>query len=173
MEISGKNLLNQAENILRDRKQENRSGRPDKSVSAEKSRETPASGVHLSQGVMESRVLGLQESLKNLQNQYSREQKRFAYLTQNQDQINSDLKFEKDPLFPELRDGRGIDGLESTVKQKMNEILRGLKANQVEMENLFALNFQEREPTGLDSGAIAGLKGSTQLNPDRVARLTR
>ena len=171
MEITGKYLLNQAESILRDRNRETRSLKNGSSDLSE-ARSSKNSG-EINPGILESKMLHLQDSLKAVQYEYSRQQTRFAYLTDHPDQIRPSLKYDNDLLFPELSDTTNFSELKERVSGELNSLKRNLKSIQVEMENLVALNF--KEPMGQIFNPETILDGSAmkELDPSRVARLTR
>ncbi|MBX7057321.1 MAG: hypothetical protein K1X75_04600 [Leptospirales bacterium] len=172
MQINGRSILSSAEGILRDRKQERG---PEASVSGIEAAGPRESGLDtLQQGVLESRLLRLQSSLGDIQRDYSREQARFSYLNSNPAEISADLRFGDQPLFPEL--ARGIDPqtLRPEVQGAMERLIRALKSVQVEMENLNALNFGEPVAGSRPNAqALVDRGGLKELDPERVARLTR
>ncbi len=172
MQVSGKSLLNSAESILRDRKQ-------DRGPGPATGPELRASGRELGleslqQGVLESRLLSLQANLSAIQRDYSREQSRHSYLTQNPSEINAELRFGEEALFPEFRAGMDLGQMRGQVGEAMERLVRALKSVQVEMENLHALSFEA--PVTVQAGEAQQLVdrgGLKELDPERVARLTR
>lgn len=169
MEVTGKYLLNQAESILKDRRQDSKSRVSKDGQIQDAGKTVKADGLR--QGVFESRLMNLQESLGEIQKDYSREQTRFAYLTSNPDKISKDLLFDGEALFPELNSGGSLEALKRHVEDKLKELTRNLKGKQVEMENLLALNFNS--VPGVKPEDLTGLEGMKNLDPARVARLTR
>ena len=176
MQVSGKLLLNSAENILKERHKDQRpagTGAGDAAASR-----TKAEG--LNQSALESRLLKLQANLSTIQHQYSREQARSTYLNQNPDQIGPELKFGDEALFPEIQAGANpkpnLEGLQKDVSGALEKLIRSLKSVQVEMENLYALNFDAPldSAAGPDSAARLMQEGGLRnLEPARVAHLTR
>lgn len=171
MEITGKYLLNQAENILKDRKHESRTSR---STGSSDQRTNPVAGTdRFDQGVLESRMLQLQSSIRDIQNAYSREQTRNTYLTDYPDEITQDLTFNNEPLFPELKQKMPLESLRDSVKERLSQLSRDLKGVQVEMENVLALNYNVASVDKVESKNIDGNVSFNPLDPDRVAHLTR
>lgn len=170
MQISSKHLLNSAEGILKDRRnvQKQTSG---ESGSSEKAAAARPTGM--TQGMIESRLLSLQDSLRDAQVRYSREQARYSYITQNPGEIDEKLTFQNEVLFPELAQGAKPQELEPKVAGAMEQLARSLKSIQVEMENLYALNFSALPRSDVDVGALFENKGMRDLDPGRVSRLTR
>lgn len=171
MEITGKTLLNQAESILKDRRQDSRGAGGVRGSDGSIGRTSGRSDV--SQTSMESRLLNLQSSLNQIQHDYSREQTRHTYLNNYPDRITSELRFGEEPLFPELlKDKADPSELQRKVSHNMDQLMRALKGVQVEMENLYALNF-DAPPTPIkDAATLLSNKGIKELDPSRVARLT-
>lgn len=168
MKITGKLLLNQAESILKDKKQESSAAR-DK-IRGEESSVQASDG--LKQGAIESRILHLQSSLGKLQREFSREQSRKAYLQDNPGAINERIVFDDKPLFPELAQGQSPDSIAKHVDTRITDLSRNLKSIQVEMENLMALTF--KEPASISGNVTAQEldRSFKEMRPDRVARLT-
>ncbi len=174
MQISGKALLNSAENIIKERRQENqRSAGDGVGVGAKAGSTNSAEG--LSQSSLESRLLKLQADLSGVQREYSREQSRSEYLNRNPEQISAALRFGEEPLFPELQDGQkpNLDALSKATADRMEHLMRSLKSVQVEMENLYALNFNGPSADSVDAARLLEQGGVKQLDPARVAHLTR
>jgi len=171
MQISGKMLLNSAESILRDRREEARG----RETGSARGNETDTDGRidALQQGILESRLLKLQASLGNIQNDYSREQARFTYLTAHPEQMSQSLQFNNEPLFPELKDGVDPDVLRTKVSDRLTGLVRALKSIQVEMENLYALNFNSMPSANTNAETLISARALKTLDPSRVARLTR
>lgn len=171
MQVSGKLLLNSAENILKERHQDK--NRP---TGAGDSGARAASGTStdgLSQSPLESRLLKLQANLSTIQHQYTREQARQTYLKDYPDQVGPELKFGEEPLFPEFKTGMDLEGLKKDVSGQMEQLIRSLKGVQVEMENLYALNFNAPPQTNTDAARLLEQGGLKNLDPARVAHLTR
>ena len=173
MQISGKSLLNSAEGILKDR--QNDTGGATTTPADSKATQDNARTHRLSQGALEARLLNLQATLNKTQHDYSREQARHTYLTKHQDQVHKDLTFDDEPLFPELDSDNPMDMdlLKTKVFDNLNGLTRSLKSVQIEMENLFALNFQSPPSAGLDAAALLSSGAIKNLDPARVAKLTR
>ncbi|MCB1324145.1 MAG: hypothetical protein H7A21_19810 [Spirochaetales bacterium] len=171
MEISSKTILNSAESILRDRRQEPRT--PGGTSGSGRS-EAAAQGTGMQQGALEARVLHLQSNLNRVQAEYSREQARMTYLRDFPDRINADLRFNDEALFPEASPGPIQRGeVERNVKTAMESLVLSLKSIQVEMENLYALNFEQKPIQPADAARLFENHGLKELDPARVARLTR
>jgi len=170
MQISSKLILNSAENILKDRKQEQKS-------SAVSGRSTSSSSLRqsegLSQSVVESKLLSLQDSLRDVQKTLSREQARYSYLIGNRNEISDSLEFDGSPLFPELKKGESFDSIQVGVVRQIEASIHSLKSIQVEIENLYALKFEA--PPNPETSITSLLKFDLLkgLDPERVARLTR
>jgi hypothetical protein len=174
MQVSGKLLLNSAENILKERRQDNRPA----AAGASGGRAERSEGAGgLNQSGVESRLLKLQASLSTVQHQYSREQSRQMYLEQQPAQIGPELQFGGEALFPEYHPGMDLDELKLSVSGQMEQLVRSLKSLQVEMENLYALNFDA--PPRSEAGdpemtrQLVEQGGLKNLDPARVAHLTR
>jgi len=170
MQVSGKMLLNSAEGILRERSRNG--GQAQAGISA--GEEVKKSGAeNVSQDGLQARLLKLQAELGRVQKEYSREQARQAYLQGDAGGIKKDLYFEDAPLFPEV--GRNFDPaqLREKVEERMQSLSRNLKGIQVEMENLYALNYSSYRPNQIPDADSIGASSMKALDPDRVARLTR
>ncbi|MEQ8353522.1 MAG: hypothetical protein RH862_18750 [Leptospiraceae bacterium] len=169
MQITGKALLNSAESILKDRKEDS-SSRTNRAPRENATSSRP--GDRLELDGMENRLLTLQKSLGELQNQYTREQTRQSYLNQFSNEVGPELQFQGEPLFPELSQGKSLKDIQTLVAESLNQLTSRLRKTEVEMENLYALN--------IDS-SVAPRIGAQELNsqalrnidPGRVARLTR
>ncbi len=170
MHISGKMLLNSAESILRDRRQDNGTDRGSETTIAQNAQNKSEA---LTQGVLESRILKLQSTLGTLQNSYTREQTRLTYLSEQPEKIDSSLQFDGTPLFPETGADLDTGKLKVRVDEQMVNLVRQLKAMQVEMENLYALNYKTQPIAGLDTRLIMNMNSMKSLDPGRVARLTK
>lgn len=170
MEVTGKYLLNQAQSILKDRKNDSRSSTPEKGVSdpSASARGTEAAGRSSHQ----SRLLTLQNSLATMQKEFSKEQARLTYLKSHPGAITEDLRFENERLFPELEAGPLPESLQDTVSHKLEKLVHDLKGVQVEMENLYALNFHKAPASGFEPSDLGKLSQTSNINPNRVARLT-
>ncbi len=169
MQISSKMLLHSAEGILKERHNLVRN-QPEQAEGDGVSVARPAG---MTQGMLESRLLGLQDNLREAQGQYSREQARFMYITRSPEQIDGNLTFQNEALFPEIARGEKPAGLEPKVAGAMEQLARSLKSIQVEMENLYALNFSAVPRSDLDLGSLIEQNGMRELDPTRVSRLTR
>lgn len=171
MQISGKMLLNSAEGILRERRDESRGGKGSGVGESDTTSSIKPEGIN--PDTIHVRLLNLQASLSGIQNEYSREQARHSYLSRTPEAINSSLRFNEDPLFPELETGISMKEIEERVASRLQELDRSLKAVQVEMENLYALNFNALPQPGLEPGELVKNQPVKALDPTRVARLTR
>jgi len=169
MQVSGKTLLNSAESILRDRRQNPQSDRTGSDEQLEV--RGAGRGELFSQGVLESRILKLQASLSKLQNEYSREQARQAYLKDGSNL--AELHYNSEPLFPELETGMDRSAITTKVETSLFRLIRELKSMQVEMENLYALNYSALPDANFSAEDLAKNSGMKPLDPERVARLTR
>ena len=168
MQVTGKHLLNSAEYILRDRRQEQKNPGGVSGSAGTQARDTVQSS-----GTLESRLPGLQANLSTIQNDYSREQARYTYLTRYPDQVSAELRFGEAPLFPEFKPDMNTGELPSKVSNNMEKLMSALKGVQVEMENLYALNFNAPPEAAMDAAALVQNGGLKDLDPERVARLTR
>lgn len=170
MQITGKTLLNQAESILKERKQDESL----KSSTSESEVRNRATSSELSApNVIESRILNLQENLAGIQKNLSREQARQAYLSEQPQTITDKILYDGKPLFPEAKDGWKPEEIKPAVENKITSFLTVLKQIQVEMENLFALKFESPDRFQLNAEAVMHPDAMKDLNPDRVAKLTR
>src|SRR5690606_9738387 len=104
----------------------------------------------LSQDTLHARLLDLQANLNRIQNDYSREQARQSYL-KLPEQIHTGLLFSDKPLFPELEAGSTLGEVQTLVDGRLSELARSLKSVQVEMENMYALNFDGLPREGLNA----------------------
>ncbi len=128
-------------------------------------------------GVSNFNILKLQNQLRDLQASYTREQIRLDYLKNKHEEIHEDLKYEASFLFPEYKNGIDKEALTKDVSVQMQKLLHSLKSVQVEMENLYALNFQSYNPSAIIQD-VALMQSNTslhakELDPERVAKLTR
>jgi len=170
MQITGKLLLNSAEGILKDRKQEQSEVKGTKSS---QNASKAASTGSITQTSVESRLLDLQHTISNLQEKYSREQARFSYLKQSSEEINEHIKFDGRQLFPEFGPEFSKEKTLFQVTEQMNSLIQSLKKIQVEMENIHALKFESSEKTEVQSSFQVSGTAVKELNPERVARLTQ
>lgn len=168
MQISGKALLNSAESILKDRKGD-ASNRPGTASVDGAGAGRPGDRLELG---MENRLLSLQKSLKELQNHYTREQTRQSYLNQFSSEISPDLKFQGEPLFPELAQGKGLKDIQTLVAESLNQLTNQLRKTEVEMENLYALGTDSSVAPRIGAQDLSS-QALRDIDPGRVARLTR
>jgi hypothetical protein len=175
MEIRSRNLLNQAENILKDRKGDN------KSISSSDNsykNNGVVSGTDsvFTRNVLETRMLSLQDNLTRIQSLFSKEQARLGYIEKGSKEEKSALKYDGESLFPEFKDNPGIteSSLLEIIKKSMSSLTHDLKGTQVEMENLLALGFKDPKDFNVTQQDIDSVSGSmNHLTPERVAHLTR
>lgn len=171
MQISSKVLLSSAQTIVRDRQKDGRTS--DSQVTAADAGTNAAGADGLSQSAIEARLLNLQAALATVQRNYSREQARYSYLTELPEQVSSSLLFEGEPLFPEVAAGKNdVQDMKKHVGTALESLVRSLKSIEVEMENLYALNFTDVDPS-VNMHRISEMPPVRQLDPGRVARLTR
>ncbi len=172
MQISSKVLLNSAQTIVRDRQKDTRSN--EAQVTAAEPGPNTSGADGLNQSAIEARLLNLQAALSTVQRNYSREQARFSYLSEVPEQISGALMFEGEPLFPEVAQGRhgDLEDMKKHVGTALETLVRSLKSIEVEMENLYALNFADVDPS-LSVNHMSEMPPVRQLDPGRVARLTR
>lgn len=166
MEITGKTLLSSAEKIISGYREKTKA--PESQLPAVASEEVRSSA--------QIRLASMQVRLNDLQRVYSREQARLNLLQDAGFDLNektaSELTFEGEPLFPEVKGQWNREELRQTVEQRLNEARARLKSLQVEMENHLAVEFPAAFDSRLPSDLSQGLAGS-RLDPERVARLTR
>ena len=171
MQVTGKLLLSSAEGILKDRKQE------ESEVNGAKSNKNAGgsspSVSAISQTSVESRLLDLQNTIAELQKNYSREQARLSYLKQSPGEINGDLKFDGNQLFPEYGTYFDPESTLNRVTDQMNHLIQTLRKTQVEMENIHALKFAHSDAPQIKASIHVNSDAVKELNPERVARLTR
>lgn len=171
MQISSKVLLNSAEGILKERKKEGASDQTS-TESGDKNRISD-SLLSVNPGELQARLMKLQSNLGNTQDELSKEQSRQAYLQNDPQGINASLKFNDEILFPELKNGMDTAKLKDSVSAKVEMLSKNLKQIEVEMENLYALQFQPGEPGEMDTNSLIGSKTMNHLDPSRVAKLTK
>ena len=119
-----------------------------------------------------TQVLRLQASLNAAQKSYSLEQARLSWL-ENPVGKPEDMQFDNEKLFPDFPFGEDIETYKQETTQRIGDLARTLKGLQVEMENIFALNFEAAPEISIDADTLASVKGITSLDPGRVAKLTR
>ncbi len=176
MQVDGKTLLHSAENILKNRRQEE--GRHSSAFSsAEAGKKKAEASIHTA--LIQSRMLKLQATLKELQESYTREQIRKDYLQNRTAEIHAELQYNGKPLFPEYAASATKEEISSVVADNIKHLLRTLKGTQIEIENLYALNFKtmmaELEKGSLVIKELRSFFSSYPtkgLDPERVAKLT-
>jgi len=171
MQISSKVLLNSAEGILKERKKESVFD-PASTETGDKSRVID-NLLSVNPGEMQARLMKLQSNLGDTQDELSKEQSRQAYLQNDPQSITKSLKFNDEILFPELNNGMDVSKLKDSVSARVEMLSKNLKQIEVEMENLYALQFQPGEPGEIDTNSLVGSKTMNQLDPSRVAKLTK
>ena len=171
MQISSKVLLNSAEGILKERKKES-SFDPASTESEDKNRISD-SLLSVNPGELQDRLMKLQLNLGNTQDELSKEQSRHAYLQNDPQAITASLKFNDEILFPELKNGMDAAKLQDSVSAKVEMLSKNLKQIEVEMENLYALQFNPVETAEMDTNSLVDSKTMNQLDPSRVAKLTK
>jgi hypothetical protein len=171
MQITSKLLLSSAENILKDRKQENRG--PVQADPGERALRSGTPVDSLSQTAVENRILNLQQNLSRVQRELSREQTRHSYLVNTPGEIRDDLTFDGAPLFPELQSGLDVNNIRESVARQIENSLHTLKTMQVEMENLHALQSTSSHEVDFTPSGLIRKEAIRNISPDRVAKLTR
>jgi len=161
MQITGKNLLSSAESLLKDK----RENKPARSEAAPRSEEAGP----FQPAAMHGRILQIQNSLSGIQNEYSREQARLAYLSDTNSTSPETLTFDGKPLFPES----DLTGLKDKVQGRMETLGKSLRRLQVEMENLVALGFTPPKDSAVDPRPLLESGGLNHIDPIRVSKLTR
>ena len=173
MQVNGKILLDSAENILKNRHQEakpegNSRDQGEDRASVQKSKpNSPQTSLN------GARILKLEAELKSAQERYTREQVRESFLLNKPQAISEKLEYEGSPLFPEYKAGLDTKNLAKNVSYKLKQLLHSMKSIQVEMENLYALNFKALSPEEANIRQMDlsfALKG---LDPKRVLQLTK
>lgn len=173
MQITGKILLNSAENILKDRQQEHRA--PHSTGKGEKQAASSPANIAASH-LPESRLIKLQNDLKSLQSEYSREQVRYDYLQNRPGEISEQLSYENRPLFPEYPKGldqEAQEALKQNTAYNLKRLVDSLRSIQVEMENLYALSFESPQGAVANLSSLVTGNSIKDLDPERVAHLTR
>ena len=180
MQVNGKTLLDSAENILKSRRQENKSQKSEetKSQRAQDAYAAQKTGSDSAQTKLNSaRMLKLEAELKSMQESYTREQVRENFLLHKPHEISKKLEYQGGPLFPEYKPGMDTQSLAKDVGYKLKQLLHSLKGIQVEIENLYALNFDKlsshsrsQEANIKQMDAALAVK---DLDPKRVAQLTK
>lgn len=166
MEVTGKTLLNSAQNILKNKKQESA-----KAKEAGNTAETKVTNTELNSS-LNAQVLRLQASLSVAQKSHSHAQAQLSYLNSNEQGSPENMLFDNEPLFPSLPFKKSIDEYKLEIENDVTQMAQKLKSLQVEMENVFAFNFQTTPNMDLNADSLAQAKGFTTLDPNRVAKLT-
>ncbi|MBL8020189.1 MAG: hypothetical protein JNM27_11035 [Leptospirales bacterium] len=162
MQISGKHLLSSAETLLRERRDDRAQSR------RETGGRSSESGAFVQPAALHGRLMQIQGNLAGMQNEFSREQARLAYLADPEAIAQEKPVFDGKPLFPES----DLTGLKDTVLARMDVLRKNLRTLQVEMENLVALGAPTPDST-LDARALLSRGGLNHVDPERVSRLTR
>ncbi|MCE9598191.1 MAG: hypothetical protein K8S54_09515 [Spirochaetia bacterium] len=162
MQISGKHLLSSAETLLREKREERSQSRPE---SGSQAREAAS---FVQPAALHGRLMQIQGSLAGMQNEYSREQARLAFLAEPDSIAVEKPVFDGKALFPET----DLTGLKDKVQSRMEVLNKNLRTLQVEMENLVALGAPTHD-SDLDARALLSRGGLNHVDPDRVSRLTR
>ena len=182
MHVNGKLLLNSAKDILKSYQQRDSKAsvklNPDLGQDVSKINSTDSTKGNS----IKVRMLELQSRLKAIQNDYTREQVRQDYLLNRSDELNGNLEYKNGQLFPEYNSGRDIESLKNMVAKKLAELLRGLKSVQVEIENLYAINFQRLSTDNIahaeQLNRLDGIDFDNSsltlknIDPERVSKLT-
>ena len=182
MNISSKNLLETASNIINKRKNiESNSEIENKSLdNKDNSNSSNLKKIHTSPTTTISennnKVLKLQDELRNLQVKYTKEQVRADYLINHPNKIDENLEFEGEALFPDFKN-KNLNQLNKSVKNQMESLLHNMKSVQIEIENIYALNFQKVDTQKIKENItvenVKKIINTIDLNPERVAKLTR
>ena len=171
MQVSSRVILSSAEGIVRDRREDTRPTPGLTGSAGSAPHRSP--DTSLRQDVLQARLLDLEAVLNRTQSQYTREQTRNTYLTIQPDAVSRSLTFDGEPLFPELESGVAPGAILADTRDRMSRLTRAMKGIQVEMENLLALGSPSVVPKSLSAAELLGSGGLKELDPDRVARLTR
>ena len=168
MEVTGKTLLNSAQNIIKNKKQDRAlSHKPDAGVAAQT--KGPQTDIHTT---LNTQVLRLQASLSVAQKNHSQAQAQLSFLDNGDISNAGQMKFDNEPLFPDFSTDKNITEYREEVSQRVQDMARKLKSLQVEMENMFAFNFETTMDMKLNADTLAQAKGLVALDPQRVAKLT-
>jgi len=171
MEITGKILLNSAEKIIGNQKEQSKRAES-KNITA---------NVDQARSTAQSRLVGMQADLSETQKLFSKEQARLQILQSNDDPLTgktaAGMTFDGKPLFPELnqdwpQDPTQRPELIRTVEESLTQARARLKSLQVEMENHLAVEFSAAAKMS-EPGELSFADAKTSLDPQRVARLTR
>ncbi len=169
MQIDGKLLLASAQNILKNRNQnEARSGKNETSTVNSKK----ISGNLAKADMANSRMLKLQADLKSLQQDYTREQVREDFLSNKPEQINRNILYANSPLFPEHGADMDMKATKEIVSHNIKRLVQSLKGIQVEIENLYALHFEKIATERVNLSSLESSFHIKEVDPKRVARLT-
>lgn len=157
MEITSKLLLKSAENFALKRKEAS-------SVNERNSKITKNLGED-----KENKIKKLYENLKEIQNQYSKEQARLEYLQNHSELIDRNLKFNSEVLFPEYDENWKPEEILNKTHKKLEELKYKLKQLEIEQENYFAANFASPSEWKIETQNMP----FTKIHPERVNELTR
>lgn len=165
MDVTGKNLLNSAENIIKNRTQRRTTTATEQNLS------TP---VRTEQALksQSAPILQLESGLQKLQKDFSYQQARFSFLENEPQSINAELKFGQDPLFPEFPFEINLQEFKANVQGQVTGLSNEIQQLQLQLENHYALNFDSPPPM-LSAESLTETGNLGQLDPERVARLTR
>ncbi|MCS7205577.1 MAG: hypothetical protein NZ853_07755 [Leptospiraceae bacterium] len=154
MEITTNYLLNSARNFIRRRELTTKEAQ-DKSI--------------VENTTHHKKILEIFENLKSIQNELTKEQVRFQYLSGNFEQIHENLKYNNESLFPELKDKFNREELLEKTKKRIEDLTLTLKKLEIEQENFFAMNFISPNDINLSELNVS----ISNLKAERVSRLTR
>ena len=179
MQVNEKALLDSAEKILNKRRFHEEKAQGKLQKPSETSLRKGEKGLTLQKSpplntkLNTARILKLEAELKSLQENYSREQVRESFLLNKTKEIHEKLKYKGSPLFPEYKPGMDTKHLTKEVSYKLKKLVHSLKSVQVEMENLYALNFKKIHSKEANIKELDFSLLVKKLDPQRVAHLTK
>lgn len=158
MEITSRLLLKSAEYLVK--KKESQASSIDK--------DKPLSKIETNEKIY-NKIQKFYDNLKDVQNQFSKEQTRLEYLTKQPELINQNLKFNSEILFPEYNENWNPKEVLQKTQKKLEELKYKIKQLEIEQENYFASSFISPSEIQWENFSIPFSK----IEPKRVSELTR
>ncbi len=163
MEITSKLILSSAQSFIKNKELNNKE--------LNKNVKTPDINKKEHFNINNSRVLQIQDNLKSIQFEFTKEQVRYQYLKNTPEKITENLKFNNEILFPELiNNSFNKEDLIRKIEKNIENLKLKLKKLEIEQENFFAANFTS--PMELIKKEDLNINLSN-LKPERVSELTR
>ncbi len=162
MEITSKLILSSAQNFIKNKELNKKE--------LNKNVQIPDINKKEHYNFNNSKVLQIQEDLKSIQFEFTKEQVRFQYLKNSPEKITENLKFNNELLFPELIDNSfNKEDLIKKIEKNIENLKLKLKRLEIEQENIFAANFISPMDLKKEDLNIH----LSKLKPERVTELTR